>query len=107
VSGEQLQAVVIGAGWAGKGHTLAFQPGTAWRYSVAYDVLAYLVEIVSGQAFDAYLRETLFEPLGMVDTGFCVREGVGCPGETTISRAISSSTISCSMPSSWRCTLPC
>jgi len=40
-------------------------------------VLAYLVEILSDQAFDAYLRETLFEPLGMVDTDFCVREGAG------------------------------
>jgi CubicO group peptidase (beta-lactamase class C family) len=54
---------------------LAFQPGTAWRYSVAHDVVAYLIEILSDRPLDAYLRETLFEPLGMVDTGFCVREG--------------------------------
>ncbi len=54
---------------------LAFQPGTAWRYSAAHDVLAHLVEVLSDQPFDAALRERLFEPLGMVDTGFCVREG--------------------------------
>jgi CubicO group peptidase (beta-lactamase class C family) len=51
---------------------LAFQPGTAWRYSFAHDVVARLVEIISGQTFDNYLREHLFEPLGMVDTGFHV-----------------------------------
>jgi CubicO group peptidase (beta-lactamase class C family) len=51
---------------------LAFHPGTAYRYSVAHDVLGYLVEVVSGQPLDAYLRECIFEPLGMVDTGFYV-----------------------------------
>jgi len=54
---------------------LAFQPGTAWRYSFAHDVVARLVEIISGQPFDVYLRDSLFEPLGMVDTGFCVHDG--------------------------------
>ena len=51
---------------------LAYQPGEAWRYSVAHDVLAYLIEIISGEPLDAYLRESLFEPLGMVDTGFYI-----------------------------------
>jgi len=54
---------------------LAFQPGTAWRYSYGHDVVARLVEIISGQPFGVYLRETLFAPLGMVDTGFCVPAG--------------------------------
>jgi CubicO group peptidase (beta-lactamase class C family) len=54
---------------------LAFQPGTTWRYSYAHDVAAYLIEVMSGQPLDAYLRETLFEPLGMVDTGFYVPQG--------------------------------
>jgi CubicO group peptidase (beta-lactamase class C family) len=54
---------------------LAFQPGTAWRYSYGHDVVARLVEIISGQPLDVYLRENLFHPLGMVDTGFCVPEG--------------------------------
>ncbi|MBT6204727.1 MAG: beta-lactamase family protein [Rhodospirillaceae bacterium] len=51
---------------------LAFQPGTAWRYSFAHDVVARLVEVISGQDFDAYLSEHLFDRLGMVDTGFHV-----------------------------------
>jgi CubicO group peptidase (beta-lactamase class C family) len=51
---------------------LAFQPGTAWRYSTAHDVAAYLVELISGQTFDAYLQERILQPLGMVDTGFRV-----------------------------------
>ena len=51
---------------------LAFQPGTAYRYSLAHDVVAYLVEVISGQPLDVFLCEQLFEPLGMVDTGFYV-----------------------------------
>ena len=51
---------------------LAFQPGSSWRYSFAHDVVAYLIEVLSGQPLDVYLRENLFEPLGMVDTGFYV-----------------------------------
>jgi CubicO group peptidase (beta-lactamase class C family) len=51
---------------------LAYQPGSEWRYSVATDVLARLVEVVSGQRFDACLRHRIFEPLGMVDTDFHV-----------------------------------
>jgi CubicO group peptidase (beta-lactamase class C family) len=54
---------------------LAFQPGSAWRYSYAHDVVAYLVEIMSGQPLDAFLHENLFEPLDMADTGFFVPEG--------------------------------
>ncbi|UQU67782.1 beta-lactamase family protein [Couchioplanes caeruleus] len=44
---------------------LLFQPGTAWGYSVATDVLARLVEVVAGQDFDSVLRERVFAPLGM------------------------------------------
>jgi CubicO group peptidase (beta-lactamase class C family) len=51
---------------------LAHQPGIAWTYGLSYDVLARLVEVVSGQAFDVFLRERLFAPLGMVDTGYDV-----------------------------------
>lgn len=49
---------------------LMFSPGTRWAYSVATDVLGRLVEIISGQAFDDYLTENIFGPLGMADTGF-------------------------------------
>jgi CubicO group peptidase (beta-lactamase class C family) len=51
---------------------LAYQPGTRWHYSVSADVLARFVEVVSGQSFEAFLRERIFEPLGMLDTGFDV-----------------------------------
>jgi CubicO group peptidase (beta-lactamase class C family) len=51
---------------------LSFHPGTAWQYSVATDVLARLVEVVSGQAFDAFIKARVLDPLGMVDTGFVV-----------------------------------
>ena len=51
---------------------LEFSPGTRWNYSVATDVLGYLVEVMSGLSFDEYLRRRLFEPLGMKDTGFSV-----------------------------------
>jgi CubicO group peptidase (beta-lactamase class C family) len=51
---------------------LDFQPGTLWRYSGLYgfDVLARIVEIVSGQPYDQFLQQRLFAPLGMKDTGF-------------------------------------
>lgn len=51
---------------------LEFNPGTAWNYSVGTDVLGYLVQLLADQPFDDYLREHIFEPLEMVDTGFQV-----------------------------------
>jgi CubicO group peptidase (beta-lactamase class C family) len=54
------------------GYPLEFQPGTHWLYTVSTDICARLVEILSGQRFDDYLRATIFEPLGMRDTGFWV-----------------------------------
>ncbi|HOU13962.1 MAG TPA: serine hydrolase domain-containing protein [Anaerolineae bacterium] len=51
---------------------LAFQPGTKWRYSYAIDVLGYIIEVISGKPLDVFLKERLFEPLGMVDTDFYV-----------------------------------
>ena len=51
---------------------LEFSPGTRWNYSVASDVLGYLVEVISGMSFDAYLKKHVFEPLGMKDTAFQV-----------------------------------
>lgn len=53
---------------------LVFQPGSAWRYSFSQDVAAHLVELMSGQSFADYLEEHIFQPLGMVDTGFYVPE---------------------------------
>ena len=51
---------------------LLYQPGTDWHYSVSMDVLGRLVEVVSGQPYDRFLVERIFEPLGMADTGFFV-----------------------------------
>ncbi len=51
---------------------LDFSPGTAWNYSVAIDVLGYLVEKLSGVSFGEFLQTRLFEPLGMSDTAFTV-----------------------------------
>ncbi len=53
---------------------LDFSPGTAWNYSVAIDVLGYLVEKLSGLSFGEFLRTRLFKPLGMNDTAFSVPE---------------------------------
>lgn len=53
---------------------LLFQPGDHWHYSLATDVLAYLVEVVSGLPFNQYLDERVFGPLGMNDTDFFVPE---------------------------------
>ncbi len=49
---------------------LAFQPGKHWRYSLSIDVLGALVEIIAGMPFAQFLQERIFNPLGMVDTGF-------------------------------------
>jgi CubicO group peptidase (beta-lactamase class C family) len=51
---------------------LLFQPGDAWEYGLSIDLLGYLVEVVSGKPLDQFLRERLFEPLGMKDTAFFV-----------------------------------
>jgi CubicO group peptidase (beta-lactamase class C family) len=57
---------------------LEFSPGEAWNYSVATDVLGYLVGKISGMSFDDFLKQRIFDPLGMVDTAFHVpQEKIG------------------------------
>lgn len=51
---------------------LMFEPGSAWEYSRATDVLGRVVEVLGGQTLGRYLQEKIFKPLGMPDTGFCV-----------------------------------
>ena len=51
---------------------LEFSPGEAWNYSVSTDVIGYLVGQISGQPFEQFLRERIFNPLGMNDTDFFV-----------------------------------
>jgi CubicO group peptidase (beta-lactamase class C family) len=53
---------------------LVFQPGTSWEYSIASDVLARLVEVISGRPFNQFIQSRILDPLGMVDTGFVVPE---------------------------------
>jgi CubicO group peptidase (beta-lactamase class C family) len=54
---------------------LDFSPGEHWNYSVAIDVMGYLVQKLSGQTFGEFLRTRIFEPLGMNDTAFSVPAG--------------------------------
>ncbi|PUZ24346.1 serine hydrolase [Chitinophaga costaii] len=51
---------------------LAHQPGERWTYGLSIDVLGALVEVISGKDLETYLRETIFQPLGMKDTYFNV-----------------------------------
>jgi CubicO group peptidase (beta-lactamase class C family) len=51
---------------------LRSQPGTRFEYGLSMDVLARLVEVVSGQSFDVFIKEQIFDPLDMKDTGFQV-----------------------------------
>jgi CubicO group peptidase (beta-lactamase class C family) len=51
---------------------LVHQPGTIWDYGLSMDVLARLVEVVSGKPYDKFLEERIFKPLGMADTGYYV-----------------------------------
>jgi CubicO group peptidase (beta-lactamase class C family) len=51
---------------------LQFSPGSQWNYSVATDVLGYLVQLFSDQDLDAYVAQRITGPLGMTDTGFMV-----------------------------------
>ncbi len=53
---------------------LLFQPGDQWAYGPSVDVQAYLVERISGKPFDQYLKETIFDPLGMTNTSYVVAE---------------------------------
>ncbi len=52
---------------------LIHQPGSAWKYGMSTDILGYLVGVVSGMPFETFLKNRIFEPLGMDDTGFSVR----------------------------------
>ncbi len=56
--------------WAGL--PLLFDPGSAWNYSVATDVLGRVVEVISGMSLADFFRDRIFTPLGMADTGFAV-----------------------------------
>ena len=54
---------------------LEFSPGEAWNYSVATDVIGYLIGKISGRPFEQFLKERIFDPLEMKDTDFFVPAG--------------------------------
>lgn len=49
---------------------LEFEPGEGWHYSLCHDVLAALVEVLSGEKFEVYVKKHIFDPLGMVHSDF-------------------------------------
>jgi len=51
---------------------LEFSPGEAWNYSLSTDVIGYLIGKISGKPFEQFLKERIFDPLGMKDTDFHV-----------------------------------
>ncbi len=53
---------------------LVYDPGKHWLYGISTNVVARLIEVISGQRLDVYLRERILTPLGMHDTGFDVPE---------------------------------
>ena len=53
---------------------LAFTPGAKWEYGASADVMAAVIETVSGMKYSEFLKKEIFEPLGMNDTGFYIPE---------------------------------
>lgn len=51
---------------------LSFEPGSSWAYGTSADVLGAVIEVVSGKRLSEFMREEIFEPLGMKDTAFWV-----------------------------------
>ena len=51
---------------------LVFNPGQSWRYSVSTDVLAHAIECATGLRLESLLKTYIFDPLGMIDTAFCL-----------------------------------
>lgn len=51
---------------------LVYEPGVKWSYSISLDLLGRVIEVASGQPFDAFLKARLFDPLGMASTSFQV-----------------------------------
>lgn len=51
---------------------LEFQPGDSWRYGASADILGAVIEVVSGRRYSQFLKEEIFDPLDMKDTGFYV-----------------------------------
>lgn len=50
------------------------QPGEAWEYGLSVDVLGYLIEVISGEKYDAFVQSRIFDPLKMKDSHFYIPE---------------------------------
>ena len=70
-SGEPFPGTVEYANLVGQ-LPLAFEPGEIWMYGFSIDVLGAVIEVLSGKSLGEYLKENIFDPLGMRDTGFFV-----------------------------------
>ena len=53
---------------------LLFDPGTDYNYSLSHDVIGAVIEVISGKPFGQYMKEVLFDPIGMTDTSFVMNE---------------------------------
>ena len=53
---------------------LLFEPGDRWEYSLCHDILAAVVEVISGEKFEVFVKKNIFDPLGMNDTDFIYPE---------------------------------
>jgi len=71
-SNETLAAMVGDSGARAIDHPLVHEPGTRWTYGESTRVLGELVEAVSGQNLEAFMRQRIFEPLGMTQTSYTV-----------------------------------
>lgn len=67
-SGHDLAS--LARAWSDK--PLKAQPGSTWIYGLSTDILARIVEVITGQAYDEFLAENIFQPLGMRDAGYFV-----------------------------------
>lgn len=55
---------------------VAFDPGTHWLYGYGHDIVAGLIQVISGKTVGQFLQDELFDPLGMKDTGYRYRDGI-------------------------------
>lgn len=55
---------------------VAFDPGTHWLYGYGHDIVAGLIQVVSGKTVGQFLKDEIFEPLGMKNTGYRYRDGI-------------------------------
>ncbi|MBQ3151495.1 MAG: beta-lactamase family protein [Clostridia bacterium] len=55
---------------------ISFEPGERWQYSLSHDVLAAVIEVISGKRFSEYMKENIFEPLSMNSTYYHADESI-------------------------------